>query len=139
MKPTAPLLFGIAISLLSASCKTAPPTRFQKADTNGDQKLSRDEMSDYIVDGVFSSLDANHDGKMTMGEWNTAKEAAAEKSFRQRDADKDGIVTLQEARNYAKTQKSYDLTFEEADSNKDHFLSEAEVTAYYASKEGSFR
>lgn len=134
-----------ALGLLAlASCKTAAPAtaapdRFVQADANKDGKISRDEMSDYQVVTLFTARDANGDKKMTLEEWNPSKDAASTKSFKERDKNKDGVVTLEEAIIYARHKKSFDAIFIEADTNKDHSLSREEVVAYYASKEGSFR
>lgn len=134
------LLTVLGLSVLAA-CKTAPSSasRFDTADVNHDGSLSRAEMSDFLVVSVFTARDSNGDKKMTLTEWSEAGDSTAVKSFTQRDLNKDGVVTLAEAQVFARNQKSHDAIFAEADTNKDHSLSRAEVTAYYASKEGPFR
>ena len=132
-------ILPVLAALLAASCKTTPPSRFALADANADGVISRAEMSDYLVDSVFKPLDTNQDGKMSMAEWNQDNRPSAVKAFKERDTNKDGIVTLQEARDFGRKDKANDALFREADTNKDHSLSHAEVTAYYASKEGPAR
>ena len=51
----------------SADEKTA--AEFDRADTNHDGKVSRDELNVYIVNQIFDSRDTNHDGRMTQQEW----------------------------------------------------------------------
>lgn len=133
------LLLPVLAALLATSCKTTPPSRFALADTNADGVLSRAEMSDYLVDSVFIPLDTNNDGKMSMAEWNPDNRPSAVQAFKERDTNKDGFVTLQEARDFGRKSKANDAIFREADTNKDNVLSFAEVTAYYASKEGPAR
>ncbi len=132
-----------ALGLLAlASCKTATPAapdRFVQADTDKDGKISRDEMSDFQVVTLFTARDANNDKIMTLEEWNPSKDPAATKTHKERDSNKDGQVSLEEAILFARHKKSFDAIFIEADTNKDHSLSRPEVLAYYASKEGSFR
>ncbi|MES2708427.1 MAG: hypothetical protein V4726_17675 [Verrucomicrobiota bacterium] len=136
-----------ALSLLTAvSCQTttppaasAAPDRFAEADADRDSRISRDEMSDYLVVSVFPSLDTDNNGKITLAEANAAQDPSITKNFKERDTNKDGAITLDEAKAFARHRKSYDAIFLEADTSKDHSLSRAEVTAYYASKEGPAR
>ena len=139
-------LFPVLGLLTAVSCQTttppvapAAPDRFAEADTDRDGKISRDEMSDYLVVSVFPSLDTSNDGKITLAEANAAHDPSITKNFRERDTNRDGALTLDEAKTFARHRKSYDTVFLEADTDKDHSLSRAEVTAYYASKEGPAR
>jgi Ca2+-binding EF-hand superfamily protein len=140
MKPAIHLL---TIFLL-ASCESTPPVetapdRFALADADNNGSLARAEMSDYVVGTIFATRDANQDGIMTPQEWHPDNDPAAVKGFRLRDANRDGNVSLAEARAYGRTAKAHDEVFNEADTNKDGGVSRTEVQAYYASKEGPFR
>lgn len=130
-------LFPLA-ALLAASCQTAQPNRFDQTDLNGDGKLSRDEVHDYLVTSVFASRDANKDQLMTKAEWGE-DDRETNKIFAARDTNKDGSVSLEEAKIYAKKVGTLDDVIKEADADKDGFISRQEATAYYASKEGPVR
>ena len=138
MKSTIPFL---TVCLL-VSCESTPPAtapdRFALADSDRNGSLSRAEMSDYVAGAVFASRDANNDGRMTPQEWHPDNAPARVKEFKLRDANRDGIVSLDEARAYGRTAKGHDQVFREADTDKSGGISRAEVQAYYASKEGPF-
>lgn len=121
------------------SDQPATPTgeqRFAMADKNHDGKLSRDEMSDYLVNKVFDASDTNHDGRLTQEEWSGADPSTLP-DFKKRDANHDGVVTKEEALEYGRQHGIAKSVIKQADKNGDGKLSYAEVKAYYASKEGS--
>ena len=128
-----------ALGLALAGCQTTAPNRFNKADTNHDGKLSRDEINTYLVTGVFESRDTNRDGKMTRAEWLVGEDPGQEKVFRDRDANHDGVVTLEEAIAYGRRKGTANALVRKADKNKDGSVSREEITAYYGSKEGPAR
>ena len=119
----------------TAAPAAAVPEGFSPADADHDGKLSRDEASDFLVIRVFVSRDANHDGRMTLEEW-VGGDPTRAADFKKRDANGDGIVTMQEAMAYGRAQGVVNEIMKEADTNHDGELSLAEVTAYYASREG---
>jgi Ca2+-binding EF-hand superfamily protein len=128
-------LFFLAIIGCQTTSPIKTPGRFDRADTNHDGKLSRDEINTLLVIGVFESRDKNHDGRMTPEEWLVAEDAGRAKIFRARDANHDGVVTMQEALAYGRKKGMANELIVVADTNKDGFLSREEFTAYYASKE----
>jgi Ca2+-binding EF-hand superfamily protein len=128
-----------AMSIAVLGCQTTGSDRFDRTDSNHDGKLSRDEMNTYLVTEVFESRDANHDQRMTEAEWVVGGDAAQKKEFRQRDANRDGIVTLNEALAYGRTKGTANKLLRESDQDKDGLVSRAEMTAHYASKEGNPR
>jgi Ca2+-binding EF-hand superfamily protein len=133
------LLVAAALSVFTACQTTAPKAavgRFEKVDTNKDGKLSRAECSDYVVTKTFEGRDKNHDGKLTYAEWQVEGVEGAKARFVARDANKDGVVTLEEALAYGRKHSASEKAFTEADTNKDGFLSLSEAQAYYGSKEG---
>jgi len=118
-------------------CQTSGTTdRFCEADVNKDGKLTSDEASDYIVIGVFESLDANKDGKLSLSECAVETDAVGVKDFHKRDLNKDGTVTRQEAIAYSRKKGIVAKVFPQADKNHDAALSREEVTSFYGSKEG---
>ena len=130
------------VALAIPACQTttpAPPNRFAEADVNRDKFLSLDEINVYLVTEIFDSRDANKDHQMTRTEWGTANDPGREKQFRDRDANGDGIVTMDEALAYGRKKGLAKQLLAKADTNKDGKLSEEEIKAYYASKEGPVR
>jgi Ca2+-binding EF-hand superfamily protein len=130
----------IALAMLPlAFAAGQTPERFAKADVNHDKFLSLDEANAYLVNEIFSARDKNHDGRLTKAEWNVSKDAAQVEAFRVRDANADGIVTLEEALAYGRKKGMAKDLMKAADKNKDGKLSYDELKAYYASKEGPVR
>jgi Ca2+-binding EF-hand superfamily protein len=129
------------LALAVAVCQTAAaaPNRFDQADANHDKLLSLDEINTYLVGEIFDSRDKNKDKRMTRAEWGTAIESGREKDFRDRDANNDGVVTMDEALAYGRKKGLAKQLLHDADTNKDGKLSREEVKAYYASKEGPVR
>ena len=129
------------VALAMAACQTtAPaPNRFDQADANHDKALSLDEINVYLVSEIFDSRDANKDKQMTRAEWGTSNDAGREKQFRDRDANADGVVTMDEALAYGRKKGSAKQLLRDADTNKDGQLSAEEIKAYYASREGPAR
>lgn len=123
------------ITPVPTAAPTAGPQGFSPADANHDGKLSRDEASDFLVIRVFVARDANHDGRMTLEEW-IGGDPTRSADFKKRDANNDGIVTMQEAIAYGRASGVVNEIMREADTDHDGALSLAEVTAYYASREG---
>jgi hypothetical protein len=119
----------------SGQAATGGVDQFDLADANHDGQLSRDEVSNFLVNEVFASRDANHDGRLTQEEW-TGGYSDRLPAFKKRDANHDGIVTKEEALDYARKYGVAKQIIKEADKNGDDKLSRAEVQAYYASHEG---
>ena len=132
-------LFAFPANGITPAPTTAPaaagPDGFSPADANHDGKLSRDEASDFLVIRVFVARDANHDGRMTLEEW-IGGDPTRSADFKKRDANNDGIVTMQEAIAFGRASGVVNEIMREADTDHDGALSLAEVTAYYASREG---
>jgi Ca2+-binding EF-hand superfamily protein len=139
MKPN--LLAPACLTVLlfaAAGCQTTKaPDRFAQADADKSGALSRDEVNTYLVTHVFESRDADRDGRLTKAEWLVGDDAGQEKLFLERDANNDGVVTLEEALAYGKIKGASRQFVRAADTNKDGLLSREEVTAYYGSKEGA--
>lgn len=126
-----------AVVLACASCQTTPPPpdRFALADRDGNGVLDASEVTDYFVGTIFEERDTNKDGRITPAEWNPQMDAAEAREFAKRDADKDGVVTRQEAVAYALAAGVYADDIRAADTNKDGLITREEARAYYASKE----
>lgn len=129
------IAFALVGCATSKNEKTTSGTdRFAQADTNHDGKLSRNEASDFLVNEIFNSRDANHNGRMTEQEW-TGGDPGRLPDFKKRDANHDGIVTKEEAMAYGRAHGITKQIFKEADKNHDGFLDHAEAQAYFASRE----
>jgi Ca2+-binding EF-hand superfamily protein len=131
-----PVLFAVV------SCQTTPPAqpdRFTQMDVNQDGVLDRGEINDFYTTELFKGRDTNGDGKITKEEWNPQITAEDARKFALIDTNKDGVVTLEEAKAYARRQGIYTSTFAEADTNKDGRITREEARAYFASVEGPAR
>jgi Ca2+-binding EF-hand superfamily protein len=109
--------------------------RFAKVDTNHDGVLDRNEVSDYIVNQIFDSRDANRDGRMTEEEW-TGGDPSRLADFKKRDANHDGVVTKEEAIKYAREHGQASQIMRDADKNRDGVLSREEARDYVGDREG---
>ena len=127
----------VALPLVLVAGKT--PDRFEQADKNHDGMLSLDEVNAFLVREIFGPRDKNKDGKLTRAEWMVSKDASLAEDFRVRDANGDGVVTMEEALAYGRKKGMAKELMQKADTNKDGKLSMAEIRAYYASKEGPVR
>jgi len=136
MKLTCHSPLVLAVTCLAVlGCQTTAPDHFDRTDANHDGRLSRDEMNVYLVGEVFESRDANHDQRMTVSEWVVGDDAAQKKQFHLRDANRDGVVTLDEAVAYGKAKGAANQVVRAADKDKDGAVSRSEITTYYGSKE----
>ena len=131
------LIALVSVPLTLAVGKTLD--RFEEADRNHDKMLSLDEANAYLVAEIFGPRDKNKDGKLTKAEWMVSKDASQAEAFRVRDANGDGVVTMDEALAYGRKKGMAKELMGKADKNKDGKLSAAEIKAYYASKEGPVR
>jgi hypothetical protein len=136
----------LAPLVLLSACQSTPTieedsfeARFAKADLNKDGKLSREEVSDFVVHNIFDARDANKDGKLSPTEWWPDNDAEQRAMFNKRDTNKDGFVSLAEALAWGRANKGWGDIMKEADTNADGFISPAEAKAYIASKEGPVR
>lgn len=124
------------------SCQTTPtaqPDRFTLMDLNKDGSLDRGEVSDHYTKELFTGRDTNGDGSITRTEWNPEITAEESKKFALIDANKDGKVTLEEAKAYTRRKGTYTSTFGEADANRDGRITREEIKTYFTSVEGPAR
>jgi Ca2+-binding EF-hand superfamily protein len=115
---------------------TRSVSRFSRADTDGNGKLSRAEVGKAMpqLSGRFDSIDTDRDGQLSRGElraWMKAhkgeRQAKAAERFKHADTDGDGAISRAEAEQHApRLAQKFDLI----DSNKDGKLTQEELRAY---------
>ena len=135
----------IALALVASAvtaCQTTspnPPNRFDQADVNRDKSLSLDETNNLLVGEMFAARDANKDKQLTRAGVVEGDNAREVKSFRERDANGDGNITMEEALAYGRKKGLAKQLMRDADTDKNGQLSSAEVEAYYGKREGPAR
>ena len=72
----------------------------------------------------------------TWEEWNVPGANRSKAAFDAADLNKDGSLSLDEAKAYARKSGLFQKEFREADTNHDGYVTLEEAKAYYASKEG---
>ena len=114
--------------------------QFNKADTDGNGKLSRAEVEKALpqLAGRFDQIDADKDGQLSRRElsaWKKARrserQAKAAERFKHADTDGDGAISRAEAEQHAPRLAK---RFGQIDSNKDGKLTQDELRAYRESK-----
>jgi Ca2+-binding EF-hand superfamily protein len=138
MKSTLPFVMfaGAALTACQTTPTPSPPDRFAHADADGDGVLNRSEVAKYLSANQFDAADKDHNGELTLAEWNPAGTESATRIFRDADANRDGVVKFPEAGAFAlKTNVVTDF-FTGADANKDGILTREEVRTYYTYREG---
>jgi Ca2+-binding EF-hand superfamily protein len=105
---------------------------FSEMDVNHDGKVSLDEFSSNMAKSAFDSLDKNKDGFITPEEWSgedvlDEKEKAPE-IFRAIDKQARKRFTYPDFSNYAQKYSNIEEAFMVMDKNKDGILSPDEVT-----------
>jgi hypothetical protein len=122
----------------TADAKPASGDRLKMMDPNGDGKISPEEHAE-VTARMFTTMDANADGKVTAAEMTAghqrvtgAKPAKSEMSAAEKikviDTDGDGVLTAEEHRAGSRTM------FERMDTDRDGFISKAELDAGQAMK-----
>ena len=124
-------VFGFV--LLPSVARAGGEAQFESKDTNGDGKISPDEQ-DAAAARMFGKMDTNADGKVTAAEMTAAKqnltgkkaekgEMTAAEKIKKVDTNGDGVLTADEHAAGAKSM------FDKMDSDKDGYLTKAEVKA----------
>lgn len=88
---------------------------------------------------VFASRAPDGQKRIPLAEWMAGDDAPQENLFRDRDANKDDVVTLDKALAYGRKHRIAKQTFREADTNREGKPTCDELSARYASKEGPDR
>jgi EF hand len=115
----------------TSSAEQTSTDTFAAADADHDGKLSRGEAGDFVVYKVFEVYDSNHDGLLTLAEW-TKGDPGRVHDFENRDANRDGVVTEEEAIVYGRRGGAALSLMRKADKNRDGKLDRAEIQSFAA-------
>jgi len=131
------LLHSLSAGLLLTACETPLPPppenfddRFGSADANKDGFVTHDELADYMAYHLFYQRDANRDGKLTLQEWWPDADANERVGFDKRNLNNNRTVSLKEARLYSRADPAVAQTMRLADKNGDGYASWKEINAY---------
>jgi Ca2+-binding EF-hand superfamily protein len=128
------LLLLAAATLVLAGCATSSQSgnaalmkRFQKADANGNQQVSRREFTDFLIAEAFANYDTNKDGFVTLAEW-TAGGGRRETFLAMGGSN--GKLTLAQVQASKVAQNQMAIPFDSADTTKTGYLTFDEFVAY---------
>jgi Ca2+-binding EF-hand superfamily protein len=133
-----PFLSGLIVSVFAlASCapypkQPTPPATldklFDKADRNGDGRITRDEFSGLMIEQAFYWMDGDHKGTISESEFLAA--GGSKKVFRQIDFNSKGYFTVEDAKASTIARKAMSLPFDGADKNGSGSITRAEFQDY---------
>ena len=110
---------------------TPPPTLdelFDKADRDGDGRISRDEFSGLMIEQAFYWMDGDHKGTISEAEF--LGSGGSKEIFRQIDVTGKGYFTVEDAKASAVARKAMSLPFDGADKNGNGSITRAEFQDY---------
>ena len=102
--------------------------RFQRADRNGDGKVSRIEFTDLMIADAFALYDKDRDGFVSEAEF-TAGGGTAE-TFRAVDRAGQGKVTLEQVKASKRVRDQMAMPFDEADTSGTGYVTFEQFIAY---------
>lgn len=128
---------GVVFTGCQSSLPPPPSTfddRFKSADSDGDSRLSREELADFMAYHLFHQRDLNRDGNLTLQEWWPGADEIERAGFDRRDGNSNGKVTLKEARLFSRSDPASEQTIRLADKDGDGLASWKEVNSYLAKR-----
>ena len=131
MTPQTRTIHGIAacgLLALVAGCATSDS--FSKLDADKSGTASPAEFDAYMKQEVFTRVDANSDGKVTLEEWQAFNPKVDSTRFRKVDSNKDGSICRKEADAEFDREGSLPKLFKHIDTDGNGSLSQAEVSAF---------
>lgn len=125
------LVLGAAATLL-ASCTTTETDRdlFTQADSYKDGKLALEEVNELGFPRLFNRFDGNRDGFVTLPEARKLEPDFDAKRFTERDLDLDGKVSIKEYLTVARSRGGLKHAFSEVDANNDGIIDQGEAEAH---------
>ena len=121
---------AVAATALLAACAA---DKFNAADLDQTGSISPREFDAYMKDHVFTKIDTNGDGMITMEEWRAVAPNHPVSKFKQADTNGDGMISRTEADKASDKSGGYARLFRKIDTDKDGTLSRAEIDAFQAS------
>lgn len=125
------LALTIVATLFSGGCTTTKPGKtrnlealFQKADTDSDGRVSRDEFTDFMIEEVFANYDKNGSGTVTEAEFLAG--GGKVENFKKINRSGTGKITLEEAKASTLIRDTMIMPFNEADVNGSGFVTWSE-------------
>ena len=116
-----PIGIGVGSALGLVSC--ASDSEFCRADVNGDQELTIEEIENRLVEAIFEKADKNRDGRVTSAEWSVVNPNTPVVHFYSRDTNKDEVIELQEFQDYVDETKMFDQALAKLDPSGDGCVS----------------
>lgn len=102
--------------------------QFERADTNQDGKVSRNEFGGLMIEDAFELFDNNKDGVVTLKEYVSSGGTA--EGFQKLDVNGDGKITLEEAKDSKVAMDAMTVSFYGADVDGDGYVTLEEALKY---------
>lgn len=119
---------GCASGPGSGSRPASPEALFQRADADGNGKVSREEFGDFMVEQVFSYYDLRGKGYVTLEDFLAG--GGSPTGFREINRSRTGRITLEEAKSSRLVREALIIPFDEADLDGSGEVSYKEFLAY---------
>lgn len=118
-----------AVTGLVPACHRDDKT-FSELDLDGNHKISLSEIQAAAVGGVFNNYDADGDGVITKAEWRKKDPGGDGTFFRQRDLNRDGKITREEALVFVRRQGFCHDVLGQADRNNNGTIDRREAAVW---------
>ena len=104
---------------------------FEKADTNKDSKIDREELEKYMKEDAFEKLDTDRDKKISSEEWSKSDNVLGideyKGTFKRMDRDKNWKISYPEFSDYLDKYSNIEDSFMIMDKNEDSSLTPEEI------------
>ncbi len=100
------------------------------ADTNADDNVDQAEFSRFMMEAIYSEMDADGNSRVTLEESRLAYPQTKEEKFAKADADGDGVITPDEAKVHFEKQGTFTDLFTKIDKDQSDGISREEARAF---------